>query len=408
MEASHDQVTSSSTQQLELDWLGTLEPVPPEIVAPLAQPSAESAIPQPSENYSSNPLSVTATVELNTESLGGSDQQQPNRVALLEQALDQCQAYIYELKLQLADQAFLEAQLAATEEAAQIQQQAILSLKTQLSEQEAWVAQAEAIQDKNYQLEQELEDLLSLRETMQQQLQALASKIAIAENVTVQQNQELTESRAKVDHLQTELSNHQLAIADLETRLQRTKMAAAGQQEIISALQQTQGGDSSKNKVIQGLSKNLLTAQIKIEALEADTANQMIMHAQLQHSYQELEACNTLNQERVGHLEQQVAEMQEQILKQAQQASEYETAVQHWKDRATDAEQTVLHLKAVLEQMLIERRTGEAISESFSRALKDNFADATQSGEAEPGRLLKGLKLDLPGFLHLRRNGKPQ
>lgn len=408
---SHCGLQQPLMEQLELDWFSAFASGPTETAErnfaelPLQQP-----LPEPLDTQASDaPPATNSPNSSSTEAEVVPEQPHPDRIALLEQALDQCQAYIYELKLQLADQVFLETQLAATEEAAQIQQQAILSLKTQLSEQEAWVAQAEAIQDKNHQLEQELEDLLGLRETMQQQLQALASQMAIAENLTVQQDQELAKAHAKIDHLQAELSNHQLAIADLETRLQRTKMAISGQQEIISALQHTQGGDSSKNKVIQGLSKNLLNAQIKIEQLEADAANQIILQAQLQHSYQELETQTTHYQERVSQLEQQVAEMQEQILQQAQQASEYETGVQHWKDRSASAEQTVLHLKAVLEQLLIERQTGEPIPESFSRALKDNLANlanAAQLGDAEPSRLLKGLKLDLPGFLHLRRNSK--
>lgn len=352
-------------KQLELDWKAAahLE------AKALAPPESERIHVTQAPSLEKSELSEFLIQEQSTRLSGNQDDllveptyatpfnsNQTERIQYLEQALDQCQIYINELKLQLANQEFLEAQLAATEEVSHIQQQAITTLKSQLACQTGQLA-------------------------------------------TVQ---------TSASHLEIELSDRQLIIDDLEGRLHRTKATIAGQQEIISALQQTQGPDSGKNKVIQGLSKNLLNAQTKLEALETEFASQLILQAKLQHSSQELEAKCLIDQERITQLEQQVTEMQEQILQQAQEASESETAVQHWKDRCLTAEQTVLQLKAILEQLLTERHLSDLpLPTTGEHPEEDPVAASPNLVESEPNRLLKGLKLDLPAFLHLRRNARP-
>jgi chromosome segregation ATPase len=350
---------------------------------------------------------------------------QTERIRHLEQALDQCQVYINELKLQLADQQFLEAQLATTEEMSHIQQQAIAALKIQLANQQGIASVAEvsqlekvlpteAVPDRmtdaaQTDLEQQITDLQALLEIQQQQTEELESENASTRSLTVNLVNQLGEAQKKVAELQNKLSDRQATLTDLEAQLRRTKAALSTQQEITTALQKTQAPESEKNKVIQGLSKNLLSAHTKIEALETEFSHQLKLQAKLQHSRQELEAQSRSYRNRIAELEQQVAEMQEQILKQAQQASEYEAAVQHWKDRYLSAEYSVSQLKSVLEQLLKDRSSNLSelmASIDSGEPEKETDPAVKSSSDSEFSELPKGLKLNLPGFLSLRRNHK--
>ncbi len=405
-------------QQLELNWKAALEP-PSEVPAGLAAaqtppkeqtlklPSdappevlhsssssersghdqAHPSVPEQSGNGSDSPPGQQKHRALLTE-LAYTDplhSNQTERIHHLEQALDQCQRFIQELKFQLADQAFLENQLAATEEAAQIQQQAIAALKTQLLDQANLTTELGQVQQQNQELQTDLIE---------------------TENQIQAQQAEISQLKTQVDQGQSNLSDRQGTIHQLEAQLQRTKVTLAGQQEVITALQKTQTPDTDKNKVIQGLSKNLLTAQAKLEALETEFSSQLLHQAKLQHSYQELEGQSSFYRDRATQLEQQVAEMQEQILQQAKQASEYETGVQHWKDHCLSAEQSVLQLKTVLEQILTDRNLLELVSDKNGMHEHPNPA-ILDSGESASSRFLKNLKIELPAFLHLKRHYKP-
>lgn len=323
------------------------------------------------------------SLEKKPRSASPPDSGQRERIRDLELAVDQCQIYIQELKNQLADQEFLEAQLAATEETSQIQQQAIATLKGKLTEQESLAAQLNAVLQHN----QELQGKLLERETHCQAQQV-----------------ELETLRGQLTQDQQDLCDRQGLIADLEVRLQRTQEALSSQQEIIAALQKNYSSDSEKNKVIQGLSKNLLSVQSKFEALETEYSSQMILQAKLQHSCQELESQRSFYLERIQQLERQVAEMQEQILQQAKQASEYEAAVQHWKDHCLFAEQSVLQLKSVLEQILTDRNLLELMNTTKDFAAADAASGPLESSDSVSSRFLRHLKIDLPAFLHLKRS----
>jgi chromosome segregation ATPase len=108
---------------------------------------------------------------------------------------------------------------------------------------------------------------------------------------------------------------------------------------MIAALKDRNRPDSQKDQFIQGISTTLLKAQRQITELQNELASQSILQVQLQHTAYELEQNTKLAQTRSEQLEQQVNDLQEQVLRQAQQASEYETAVQHWKTRSTEAEE---------------------------------------------------------------------
>jgi hypothetical protein len=89
-------------------------------------------------------------------------------------------------------------------------------------------------------------------------------------------------------------------------------------------------------------------AQEQLAGLEAELAKQMQTQALLQQACLELESARAGQQARLSELEQQSVEMQEQILSQAQQASEDETAIQHWKDRAAQGQAEATQLRALL------------------------------------------------------------
>jgi DNA anti-recombination protein RmuC len=110
-----------------------------------------------------------------------------------------------------------------------------------------------------------------------------------------------------------------------------------------------------------------------------------------------LEDGSSTDQKRINQLEQQVAEMQEQILHQAQQSHEFETAVQHWKDRGTNAEQSLSQLKQIIEQLVTDRQLAE-----LELALSGQATDDESLTESD--RLLRGLKLTLPSFFSPRRD----
>lgn len=407
-DASTNQENIAVSQQLELDWGASFSSI-------VTSPTLRESRLQKSQAQKS-------LVQVPAHAL-----KQSERIRHLEQALDQCQVYINELKLQLAEQQFLEAQLAATEEISHIQQQAIAALKSQLANQQSTASVTEASQirglpteissptdldqeaaDQTH-LKEQLSDLQVLLKTQQQRTEELESENASTRNLTVNLVGQLGESQKKVAELKNQLSDRQATITDLAAQLRRTKIALSTQQEIMTALQKTQSSESEKNKVIQGLSKNLLGAHTKIEALETEFSHQLKLQAKLQHSRQELEAQSRSHRERIVELEQQVAEMQEQILKQAQQASEYEAAVQHWKDRYLSAEQSVLQLKSVLEQLLKDRSSSLSellASINSGEPTRETDPAVKSSSDSEFSELPKSLKLNLPGFLNLRRSPK--
>jgi chromosome segregation ATPase len=357
---------------------------------------------------------------------------QNQRILQLEQALDQCQSYINELKLQLVEMQFLEEVLVKTEEAAHIQQQAINSLKQQLQQQgnqetqllelesantviKSSLANAEAL-NQSYRLEllhlqthlqqerdahqqtqrhfaQQLADLqLQLEHKKSEELR-LQTQLAQTEELNHQRTEQLATLKSRTQQLEADLRTQQQTLHLTEANLQRTKEILIAQQDVLGTLQQGNGSDSSKNTVIQKMSKSLLQSQNKIEALEAEVNAYRLAQAKLQHYSQEWEEKSEISQKRTSLLEQQVAEMQEQILQQAQQARELETAVQHWKTRGQNSEQNVAQLKEVLEHLLTDHSLAD-----LELALSGSSADHWQAAAAS-AQLLNSLKAALSSLV---------
>jgi hypothetical protein len=360
------------------------------------------------------------------------DPHQSQRILQLEQALDQCQSYINELKLQLVEMQFLEEVLVKTEEAAHIQQQAINSLKQQLQQQgnqetqllelestntvlKSSLANAEAL-NQSYRLEllhlqthlqqerdahqqtqrhftQQLADLqLQLEHKKSEELR-LQTQLAQTEELNHQRSEQLTMLKLRTQQLEADLRIQQQTLHLTEANLQRTKEILIAQQDVFGTLQLGNGSDSSKNTVIQKMSKSLLQSQNKIEALEAEVNAYRLVQAKLQHYSQEWEEKSEISQKRTSQLEQQVAEMQEQILQQAQQARELETAVQHWKTRGQNSEQNIAQLKEILEHLLTDHSLAD-----LELALSGSSADHWQAAAAS-AQLLNSLKAALSSLV---------
>jgi chromosome segregation ATPase len=370
-------------------------------------------------------------------------QEQVERIRQLEQALDQSLASLQEMRLQVVDQQFLEAQLASTEEISNIQQQAIIRLKLQLTEQQqtldTQLAEAQA-RDRNlhellatmetltqtqqvdleqlrsqitqdraevqtYQasLEQQLADFQAAFDTQQQRILDLEAQALSARTQAGELEARLEQAQNRVSELSQNLGDRQTTVQQLEQELQQSRLMLQEQQFLFKGLQRSQ--PSAYAKLDPESDQELAVAQMKVEELETEVARQITTQAMLQRAWQELEEARDLQRSRIVDLEKQTADMQEQILQQAQQASEYETAVQHWKDRYFTTQTQVLKLKELLAEALpdppAELAEVLAALEAATAATPEPASPALLSSQ-----LNRGTKVDLPEFLMRRRNYK--
>lgn len=404
-------------------------------------------------------VSIEAGAQPEKHSDATRSQNPADRIFHLEQALDQALASLNELRLQVRDQHVLETQLVATEEFSHVQQQAIGRLKQQLTQQQRSLeiqiaetqAQEQALQDLRGTVEQmtqtqqtELEhlrlqisrdrtDMQTQQKCLEEQLTAsqadlnlhqqrvLALEAQSLADRTLAMNleAELQAARQQAHSLSETLSERQTALTEAEGQRAKIQRTLQEQQALMASLSQTQASATDRDAIIFSLQHELSTAQLKIEDSDAQLAKQVMTQARLQQSCQELEGELHQDQTRVGELERQVAEMQEQILKQARQASEYETAVQHWKDRFTVSQQLVSKLRELLEQVQPERLHEAMLSPgsepipSIADLLSNLPSTVTTLPEplvleipSEPPAALphpSKIKVDLPAFLSKRR-----
>lgn len=367
--------------------------------------------------------------------------EQVERIQHLEQALDQSLESLHELRLQMVDQRLLENQLASTEEIANIQQQAIGHLKRQLAQQQQILesqqnqtqqrdqslhdlltsveAQAQTQQNKledlrariasdraevqahQTQLEHQLTELQTTFDTQQERLMQLEAEVITARTQSSSLDVQLNQSQEQIRNLTQQLLARNAAVHQLETELHRAHAALQEQQALIDHLHQAHATKRTNRE--QPSEIELVAAQLKVEELEIQISRQTTAQAMLQHACQELELERDRSQERVAELEQQTTDMQEQILKQVQQASEYEAAVQHWKDRYFNNQTQVHRLKELVEQAL-PSASGE-LSELLA-VLQTITPEPSESDLRPPPTapsLNRGIKIDLPDFL-VRRN----
>lgn len=374
-------------------------------------------------------------------------QEQVNRIRNLEQALDQSLKSLNELRLQVVDQEFLETQLASTEEISNVQQQAITRLKLQLTQQQQDLeAQLAETQERDLTLQDLLTTLEELAQAQQSELERLRAQIA-HDRVEVQVYQGRLEKR--LGDLQTAFNTQQQRVTELESQALSARVLSAslevwleeaqaqvqelaqqlltdvasplqkhqttlerldiGLRQVRSALQDQHvlGGNLPESQSIHALAhrpleQELAIAQGKIEELEIQIAKQLTTEAMLQHACQELEAERDRQQLRLTDLERQTADMQEQILQQAQQASEYETAVQHWKDRYLKSAGQVQQLKALVEQVI--PNPPHELAELLAALQSTITTEPSRSALLAVSPPNSNSQIDLPDFLLRRRN----
>ncbi len=286
-------------------------------------------------------------------------QTQQRRICDLEQALDQSIASLAELRSQVVDQHFLERQLALTEEIANVQQQAIHQLKLQFAQQKA-----------------ELEIKIQQAQRRERDYQALLDA------AEARQQAELDVLKARLGSDQGEVQpfaiEQQLQVLQSDLQLRRQQS-----QELEAQKQEAQA--------------RMIELDAQVEALESRIARHMTTQALLQQVCQELEVDREQSQSRITELETQAAEMQEQILSQAQQASEYETAVQHWKTRFQALHEQAITLKQGLADQELSADVTELLS-TIDTSLPPDLKSTTRSNSFGAD-----LKTDIPEFLVRRR-----
>lgn len=295
-------------------------------------------------------------------------QKHVDRIRNLERALDQSLILVAELREQLVDQQFLEKQLAATEEIANIQQQAITKLKQQLADQQSPPSNL----------------------TGHPSATAGADSAESAFPACTIGWQDAA-SQKLVD-LTQQLETRQHVIEQLETELDRAHLELQEQQLLIDSLQRSTGMQTVTHN--SSLDQELFTAHCKIQELEIQVSKQITTQAILQHTCHELEQARDRYHARAQELELQTADMQEQILKQAQQASEYETAIQHWKDRYGKSQDYLHRMHDLIGQLDSPSATEllELVSTVHGILTAPEPENATLTTNRPP-------KMDIPDFL---------
>jgi hypothetical protein len=269
-------------------------------------------------------------------------QHQADRIAQLERALDQTLIQVHDVRSQLVRQEWIEEQLAATEEFANVQQQAILHLKGRIDDRTSSVEN-------------------------------------IVENPTVKNQADINATPS----------------ARLEVRYVQA-------QQQIQALSQKLREDSIQSATLPEMTdaeREEAWWREQLVTLEVELAKHLQTQAFLQQACTEMEHDRDLDQRRILELGNQSAEMQEQILRQAQQSSEYEAAIQHWKDRFYQLQNQMLSILELYDQL------SEPIPDAIANLL-DSLPQPTVSEQMQSLSRALPRRSDLPEFLQRRRGGR--
>lgn len=374
------------------------------------------------------------------------DQERCTRIHHLEKGLDQALACLEELRSQIHDQQFLETQLANTEEYASVQQQAIARLKLQLAEQQAaldaqiletqqrdqaiqellatieTMTQAQQreverlrsrlaqdqleVQTHRSLLGKQLHDLQAVLESRQQRVCELEGETLAARSLSSRLQGQLELAQQQIKDLSARLSQHRTHLVQLETQLEHSRSAQPVAAQNGSGRPSTHTVDAEPTARTTNHSSWLKTPQ-QANELEKRLGLQLAQQARWQQQQHDLETDRERLQTRVAEMEQQIAEMQEQILRQAQQETEYETAVQYWKDRYSTSQHQVSHLKELAEQLLLHPASQELdpllIDLLTALQIAPDQAGSSESKSKPVVPLPRLTTVELPEFLVRRR-----
>lgn len=233
---------------------------------------------------------------------------------------------------------------------------------------------------------QERQDFLDLAQAVRATSKAKRS-VSICQGETREYNQSeridqleqaLEQSLTSLNELKQKLKDQHL----LETQLAATEEIANLQQKAITQLKQqiaqqqqalgvqipaaqTQIQILEPNTTVTDFNQDLVTSQVKIEALETQLEQQQYIQTRLQYAYLEMESERDHALARLTQFKQLTVVLQEQVLQQSQQAGEYEAALQYWKARYFRSLQLALQLKESLEQIRPDSAAESEFSETF-------------------------------------------
>jgi chromosome segregation ATPase len=400
--------------------------------------SREHSSPLVPHSASDEGASLATEVEL----LRSQDRHRTTRIHHLEQALDQALSCLEEMRLKVQEQGMLESQLAATEKFACVQQQAIARLRLRIKQQQQVIdAHLIEVRDRSrslmqhtlhpdtrphpslnspgpgaFHLDSQVQALQAALTANQHRMTELEQEAQQAQELASRLQGLLETAQQQVQNLSIALSLNDSRIAELEAQLADTPHPNA---EAI-ALGHTPGSTKPRwraqhNPAIATLGHDLAKAQIKVEELEIELARQLRLQSMWQHRCHEVQTEGDRHRHRSNELEQQTLDLQEQVFQQAQQSTEYEAAIQHWKDQYLTSQRQIAHLRELLEEtqlyILANEQSNPALSALFSELLAVvEFAtliegeDLQSQGDSPAARFTLH---DIPEFLLRRRNYRP-
>ena len=233
-----------------------------------------------------------------------------------------------------------------------------------------------------------IKELQTELENRQRQILTLEAEALSAHSQVVEMEMQLNASNQRIRELYARLEERSAqsspSVADLPAELDAPLLEAEAVDiaEDTSALEspgangQDHNGSQQRDRASdpehffvdelpegQSTIQKLARAMMRIQELEDQMDQQGRQMAKLQHQCHELETERDRQQSRITDLDNQTTEMQEQILKQAKEASEYEAAVQHWKDRYISGQRQMHQLRELLQQMLPDDRRSDSEDE---------------------------------------------
>ena len=178
--------------------------------------------------------------------------------------------------------------------------------------------------------------------------------------------QSLSEEQERIFHLEQALDQALHYLEELNARVKHqaileeqvtlTEEYAYVQYQAIARLQEDLAEDKAIidqcNLNIASLESDRELAQTNLLSLQQDQLSLRQENAQWKNACQELQQECDRQHRKMLALEQEKAVMQEQILQQARQSNEHETAVQYWKDRYTSIQHNLQECQVLLEEKI--------------------------------------------------------
>ncbi len=416
-----------------------LEPTPVFSTMPPGESDGNREHSSPLVAHSASDEGASLATEL--ELLRSQERHRTTRIHHLEQALDQALSCLEEMRLKVQEQGMLESQLAATEKFACVQQQAIARLRLRIKQQQQVIdAHLIEVRDRSrsliqhtlhpdtrphpslnapdagaFHLDSQVQALQAALTANQHRMTELEQEAQQAQELASRLQRLLETALQQVQNLSVALSHNDSRIAELEAQLTDTAHPDAEAIALGRAGSSKLRWHAQHNPAIATLGHDLSKAQIKVEELEIELARQLRLQSMWQHRCHEVQIEGDRHRHRSNELEQQTLDLQEQVFQQAQQSTEYEAAIQHWKDQYLTSQRQIAHLRELLEEtqlyILANEQSNPALSALFSELLAVmEFAtlieeeDLQSQGDSPAARFTLH---DIPEFLLRRRNYRP-